>query len=232
MVGRIFFSPRNRVAQAGFTIVELMVTIGIVAVLGSVILANYPELNGRLTLDLLAHDVALSVRQAQQFALGVRQQNVSGTQNAVAYGIHFDTATPNSYFLFSDVADSSGIITPDSAGQPIPNFKYDITTPQKDQNIGSGQLPAGMMIKQLCIRKASDAPTLFDTCTSDPLYMGSAHVSTLDMVFKRPNPDTSMNGVVFTSSTAFVEAAVVLGTTRGSATKRVHIFQSGQISVK
>ena len=220
MVGRIFFSPSNRVAQAGFTIIELMVTMGIVGILASIMLANYPELNGRLTLDLLAHDVALSVRQAQQFALGVRQQNVTGLKPFPTYGIHFDTAFPTNYFIFGDVAE---------------NFQYD---PATDKNLGSGTLPAGMTIKRLCILWTGASPgeaQQFSNCLQGNAGTGqppkNTQVNSLDFVFKRPNPDASMNGVPFTSSSAFVEGVIILGATRGSAEKQVQVFQSGQISV-
>ncbi len=183
------------------------------------VIANYPELNNNLTLDLLANDIALSVRQAQQYALGVRQESISGVTQSPSYGLHFDLGAqnPNSYILFADVTTPGG---------PGTDYLFNGTDP----SVGSATLPGGMIIKRLCVRRQSMDPALLDQCLS--YLAGSATVQTLDVVYKRPNPDANINGVAFNGADPFVEAIIVLRSVRGSTTKKVHIYQSGQIAVE
>ena len=58
----------------GFTLIELMVTLAIFTIMTSVIMANYPGFNNKIALEVLAQDIALSIRQAQVYGISVRQQ--------------------------------------------------------------------------------------------------------------------------------------------------------------
>ncbi len=59
----------------GFTFVELIVVIAIFGILSSVVLFNYGNFNSAITLQNLAHDIALQIDQAQKTAIS-GQNNV------------------------------------------------------------------------------------------------------------------------------------------------------------
>ena len=59
-----FFSRLHK-EQAGLTSIELVVVFGIFAALASSILFNYRDFSSNITLQNLAQDVALQIRQAQ-----------------------------------------------------------------------------------------------------------------------------------------------------------------------
>lgn len=82
----------------GFTIIELLVSVGILAVISSVVLANHTRFNGSVLLESLAYDIGLSIREAQVFGVSVRQYN---SQFQIGYGVRF--ADSQSYSLFADV---------------------------------------------------------------------------------------------------------------------------------
>src|SRR3954470_23096081 len=84
----------------GFTLIEVIIVISIFAIMSGILIANYRKFGGSLDITNLVYDVALSVREAQTYGIAVKS-NTANTFN-VAYGIHFDTAVPNSYFIFSD----------------------------------------------------------------------------------------------------------------------------------
>ena len=75
--------------RGGFTIIELLVTVAIFSIITSVLLVNYPKFSSRILLENVAHDIGLSVRQAQTFGLNVRGVRIGATDIFPTYGIHF-----------------------------------------------------------------------------------------------------------------------------------------------
>jgi prepilin-type N-terminal cleavage/methylation domain-containing protein len=88
--------------QAGFSLVELLVCIAIIAIISGVILARYRSFNSTLLLRDLAYEIALSTREAQVFGISVHGESGSFSD---AYGMHFTTGT--AYTLFTDVNDNN-----------------------------------------------------------------------------------------------------------------------------
>lgn len=84
--------------KAGFTLVEMIVTVAIFAMISSVILTRNAAFDTEVLLNSLAYEVGLSVREAQQFGINVR---TSEGQFDRAYGIFFERER-NTYYLFAD----------------------------------------------------------------------------------------------------------------------------------
>ncbi len=116
----------------GFTLIEMMVTVGIMAVITTITLANHSRFGGQMMLRSLAYEIALVVREAQTYGVSVRRASTA-TGFDTGYGIHFDPSTPSSYIMFSDV-DGDGLYT---AGDDILVAEY---------NIGRGN-----QINRLCV---------------------------------------------------------------------------------
>jgi len=102
------FLARSR--SAAFTLIELLVVTAIIVVVTGTILASSSRLGGQFILDNFAYDLALTLREAQQYGISVK--NFSGNFN-VAYGVHFDSNNAITYELFADV-DSNGKYDPGS----------------------------------------------------------------------------------------------------------------------
>ena len=83
--------------QNGFTLVELLVTVGIFAVISGITLANYPKFNTQTALTGLAQQIAISIREAQVYGVAVRNSSTTAniaTQDVYpAYGIFFATTS-------------------------------------------------------------------------------------------------------------------------------------------
>jgi hypothetical protein len=84
--------------------VELMVVTGIFMILSGVVLSTNARFGNLIILQNLAHDMALSVRQAQVYGIAVRRYQ--GVNFDVPYGIHFTQPAADAlstYELFGDV---------------------------------------------------------------------------------------------------------------------------------
>lgn len=98
---------RNRLAAtAGFTLIELLLVTGIFVLLSTVVLSSNARFGNHIVLQNLAHDIALSVRQAQVYGIAVR--GATGGVFDAGYGIYFQLSSPNTYVLFSDSTTKNG----------------------------------------------------------------------------------------------------------------------------
>lgn len=88
--------------EKGFSLIELIVVVAIITLLTSATLFSHSRFSGGVTLESLAYEIALTVRQAQFFGINVR--NVGGVFDA-GYGVYFDKNNPTSFILFADTND-------------------------------------------------------------------------------------------------------------------------------
>lgn len=124
--------------KAGFTLVELLVTTSIFVIMTALMVAKYGTFNQGILLKNLAYDIALTIRTAQTYGIGVQgKQATEGSlpNFSYAYGVHFDTANTKAIILFADVYIPLGVrdSTEDIStynikyGAQIAGFNYDGT---------------------------------------------------------------------------------------------------------
>lgn len=90
--------------QSGFGLIELMVSISIVVLVTSVIMARHDSYNGAILLRSQAYDIALKIREVQMQAVSaVGQEDDFRTP----LGVCFNTDWPNYYHIFADT-DAEG----------------------------------------------------------------------------------------------------------------------------
>jgi prepilin-type N-terminal cleavage/methylation domain-containing protein len=107
---------------AGFTLIELIVSISIIAMMSSLFLTNYHSTNKRSELIMTAQKLASDIRLAQNYSLGSKEYG--GNMPTGGWGAHFDKISlPNSYIIFADVDGDkqydSGEADIDKGGQTI-----------------------------------------------------------------------------------------------------------------
>jgi prepilin-type N-terminal cleavage/methylation domain-containing protein len=108
MLKKIYKNKYN----SGVTLLELLIVISIFLIITTTIIFNNGKLNSSFTTQNLADDIALSVRKAQGYAIGVRKV---GDSFESGYGIHFTTTgfdenekhfgSNKSFILFADLDD-------------------------------------------------------------------------------------------------------------------------------
>lgn len=203
---------RKRFKNKGFTLVELTVSIAIFVTFTAVALFNYPRFSNRVSLDLLTHNIALMIRQAQTFGLGVK--SFGGL--FPPYGVKF---TPNSktFTFFGDVCGPGGaadgvynsaLCTPSGEDKEY----YELFTIPK----GSNEIVA------LCTNEPNVNPL-------DPGASPGCGKTSLDITFRSPRPDARIiaNG----SGSLAVDAEIIVSNGGGEA-KVIVVGKTGQISIK
>ena len=213
----------------GVTLVELLVVIFIFVIISGITIFNYGRFNTSLSIQNLADDIALSVRKAQGYAIGVHSAGTGGVFT-IGYGIHFTvnpaivgniySGTNKSFIVFSDMGVTQ-------------NKMYDYSAATcGSPSVGNECLEALNITSTDKISGIKYYTTsLIDGSTGFP-------GATMDIVFKRPNPEpvfcykTAIGNPSCDFSSTISYAQIILLSGDGSGTtKTITISNSGQISV-
>jgi len=124
----------------GFTLVELIVSISIFAMMTALVVAKYGTFNQSVLLTNLAYDMALTIRTAQTYGVSVRQE---GGGFKYPYGVSFDAG--GTQFVFFVDADLP------------PNGLYDGGT--VDVPLNTYTLKRGAIIEEVCTGTSADSCT-------------------------------------------------------------------------
>jgi prepilin-type N-terminal cleavage/methylation domain-containing protein len=89
-------------AQAGFTLLELIVVMTISTIIMTTLVIQQSKWNDSLIVSTQAYEMALMIRQAQIYSLGVREDTAgSGDKFNIGYGVYFDNDATR-YIYFAD----------------------------------------------------------------------------------------------------------------------------------
>lgn len=244
----MFVNPKNiflkfsklKNFSCGFTLVELMVSVGITAVVAGVIIYNHQKFDNNIALGNVSYKIASSAREAQVYGLGTRQAitgpNLGNVSYNVSYGLHFGSDSPRDFILFADI-DGNGKYRVNDLS---PTTRYmdcvaDSFGEQKEclekVSIGSGISITGM--------KFLYGGTWFSE-PATPIF--------LDIVFKRSSTDSVIryfpagvygnqstnphSGPIEDCSNVNCDAVAVCLTSSQGEKKQIMILSTGQISVE
>ena len=204
----------------GFTIIELVVSIGIFAVMTSLVVAKYGTFNQSTLLTDTAYDLALVLHTAQNYGLSVK--NAAGSSNPFGLPYAVDIRSDASGGLCgSATSDNKHIVL---YGDAYPASAPDGVCTSGDSNLTTYGLTRGAYI----------APTTSGAGSGLCVGSGSScsfyNVTQLDVSFTRPNPEAKIcaNG---SSASCYTYAEVTIMGGDGS-TRTIAIRENGQISVK
>ncbi len=191
-----------------------MVVLTIIVVLTTVILTSQSSFNKTLILANTAYDIALTLRSTETFGLGSR---AAGTATNVGYGIHLSSGATNSFILFADSYPGPSCGTPDcKPGDHV----YTST----DVLVQMYQLNNGISIQNFCA---------FSSGSGGWSCAASGQLSSLDIVFTRPNPAPFMSTNGSYSAPPFSSTAACMSLASPSAPsgpyRYISVGSSGQI---
>lgn len=183
--------------EKGFTVLELVISIGIFALMSAVLLAKYGTFNQGVLLNNLAYDIALTIRNAQSYGLNVRSASRSANLFDNPYGVHFDLANDPTHFIFFVDLNGNGVYDDD---------------PQI-ANLAKTTITRGSVISDLCVGNS-----------------GNCNVDTLDITFKRPDPNAIIKHNRFQNM--YNSDADITITAIDGLSKKIKVRSTGQITVE
>src|SRR6187551_3624134 len=89
----------------GMTFIELVVVIGIFATIAGVVLFNFTGFSTNISLNNLAQDIALRIKNAQSEAISGKFAAGFVSPIVPSYGVYFDTTTAAGMTGFKYFAD-------------------------------------------------------------------------------------------------------------------------------
>lgn len=211
----------RRALSRGFTLIEMLVVLFIIAVITAVVISGQSNYNKTLLLTDTAYGVALSARESQSFGLASRKY---GNVQNPGYGVHFSSATPGSYLIFADT--NNGLTPPSNCplGAPgTPEQKPgDCRYTGSDGTVENFTFSRGFSISKICGKSG-----ITRYCSTDP-----SPLTSLDVVFTRPNTSATISGLINGNSlTSFSCAEVTISDPLKQVTRTVRISSIGEISV-
>lgn len=106
----------------GFTLIELIVGVSMLALVTGIFLANYHGTNKRSELIMEAQKLAANIRVAQSYSLESKKFN--NDIPAGGWGVHFDlAASSGSYLIFADLNEPEGNKTYDNETEKYQEFE-------------------------------------------------------------------------------------------------------------
>ncbi|MBI5138479.1 MAG: type II secretion system protein [Candidatus Vogelbacteria bacterium] len=251
---------KDKREASGFTLIELMVTLAIFVMMTTVVLGNYPKFNNKIALEMLAQNIALSIREAQVFGISIRATELNSSQLAPAYGIHFigpeysgfksrSGQDVRKYILFAD--ENKNDIFWDVTNQ-YTGTGYD---PNVEQCIGSsgeecdqvftisGQSQIGLICTNL-MRDSSPSSTSGSlTINTNPPGASDGNLKTCmanpvtraEILFVRPNPEANLRAFRQDGAqdSSISDLNIFVHSTNNAAQDRmITVWSTGQISVQ
>lgn len=213
--------------KQGLTLVELLVVVSIFVIVTGITIFNYGSFNSSISTQNLADDIALTIRRAQGYAVGVH--GIHGIDDIFnyGYGIHFRvnssaseySGNNKSFILFTDVDSSL-------------SYNYDETL-----DCGNPS-NSNECLEVLSILSSDEISSIIfvDNYNSETTISPEG---SFDIVFKRPNPEPtfcykSSMGNNFCNNTNIISIKIKISSENNpenNVNRFITISNTGQISV-
>lgn len=198
----------------GFTLIELIVSIGIISAILAMVISNQSTYTDLVALTNLADEISLTIFQAQAYGIGVKEFSPASGDFTISYGLTFSllgSGSASAYLLFADRNDNK-----------IYDGDWSCLTGGASECVGKVNISRGNIIDSLCVVRISG----LDQCNV---------ASRIDISFARPRTEAQLvffnnGGQVFSPSN--VKGVRIVLKSPGGSTRSVVVYETGQISVQ
>lgn len=130
-----FWSIGNRKIgdEAGFTLVEMIVTLSIAAIVTALVIGNLGTVRFRLALTRSAQRLSLDLHRAESDSLTSREFKTSGVP--AGWGMHFYGAGSTSYTIFADLGNPGDNIRAADGSEDLESFNFEPGVTMTSSNI-------------------------------------------------------------------------------------------------
>lgn len=224
-LSRLIKQRAKAAPHRGFTLVEMLVVLSIIAVITAIALIGQGDFNRSFILTDTTYTVALSMREMQ--TLGLASRKFGTVQNA-GYGAYFAKATPGQYILFADTYEDPAFTGVPSncdvgaANRPESKPGDCIYTAGvgKDGIVQTYTFSRGFTVSDFCGLDAG-----VRTCSS------TGALTALSVAFLRSSTESMIEGQNSSGAWVPLTSAEVYINSGNGGTRAVCVSQVGQISV-
>lgn len=232
---------KNNNQKKGFTVVELVVVIGIFGVVASTFFFNFKDFRNSIQVQNLGQDIALLVKKTQTDSLAGLLPQLQNGQDGVAlyfsdgfpssqsseqwapsYGLRFSSEEGNNkkivYYFDRNHTAVSDEQTPVDGDHEYSDGGMTCLPSINSECIDLIELAGQEYIEKICIDEISSGETCEDS-----------DVTFLDVVFVRPDPTPYITADGYDEAISDVTLHV---STPDRADVLVTLFQTGQLSVR
>lgn len=217
--------------QKGMTLIELVIVLSIFSILTGVVLFNYGDFSSSLTMQNLADDIALTIRRAQSYAIGVRG---SSGEFEKGFGVNFSVRDANisneDFKTYSSSQKSFIFYTEDTSGGRY-YFEF-----EGEDSCGISSDPSYSCLEKLSIKTADYISNIKIKKSDKPENL--TEDEQINIFFIRPNPEPKFclieKGKIDCDDNSSRIEEVIIEIRNFKSTdinKYVKIFNTGQISV-
>lgn len=199
---------------AGFTLVELLVSLAIVSGILAIVVSNQSTYTDGAALVSLADEINSSISQAQAYGIGVKEFSPGTGEFSASYGLSFSLLSSGSNIAYLSFADRDD--------DKIYGGDWSCPIGGASECLGKIDISRGNYIESLCVVRTSGA----DICNN---------VGRADISFARPNTETQIrffNNVGNPFSPGNIKGARVVLQSPGGLTRSVTVYSTGQVSVQ
>ena len=195
--------------QKGFTLMELIVVVAIIAIISTLSMFNGAKLNSAILLSNTAYEIGLIIKDAQISGLGAKVISNNGNATTSNQGIFFNMSAPEKIVFFADLNK---------------NNKYDMGEEGQIYNITNKR--AG---KILSICKVIGSGS--QICKTIANGGDANNLNNLNIIFKRPNPESYFYYNDGSSDREYIGSVVVnIGFDTGEC-RSIIIYKTGAIQI-
>lgn len=216
----------------GFTLVEMMVVLIIIALITTVAVTSQSTFNRSLLLTDTAYTIAFSIREAQSLGLSSR---VANNYYDAGYGVYFSTVTPKSYVLFADTSPVSPGVDPSENPYCAGHTQRTSTSP--DAHPGNCIYdPSANPTELIRTYSLNRGYTIYKFCgralVGGAERCSSSDFETLHLSFMRPSTDTVIFGRMSSGNLIpLADATIYLRAPDSPAERCIVVSKVGQIGV-
>ena len=163
-LGRLLQESNEK--ESGFTLIDVMVTMALFALITSILLANYPDSATKVELANAVSDIQGIARDSQLKAGGIE----TAGDTAAGYGLYFDAASTTRFVQFKDLqigssTDLSGRVIGDSIFNAATEVSKIVT------------IPSGFYLRNICVGDGTARPFATSSCSRTQPTLGTVTVS-------------------------------------------------------
>jgi len=210
----MFCHFNKKIRERGFTLVELLISLSIVAVILTTLVSRQSIYTDGAALSNLADEISLTVFQTQAYGIGVREFSPGSSNFSVSYGLTLS--------LLGSGSNKAYLTFVDRNSNKLYDGDWSCPIGGASECVEKVNISRGNLIDSICVVRTSGV----DQCNV---------AERVDISFARPRTEAQITffnggGQVFAPSN--IQGVKIVLKSPAGATRSIVVYNTGQISVQ